>query len=52
MIELRYVYDCENMEKVLEYRQLKEGNPVTPWTPVPTVLKLGPDDYKDPKEYS
>ena len=50
MIELRYIYDCERMEKVLEYRETFNGKPITPWKEVPIVWQINPDDYKDPKD--
>lgn len=47
MIELRYVYDCENLSNTLEYRQIESGQPVTKWMKVPSVYpKAG--DYLDP----
>lgn len=46
-IELRYVYDCENLANNLEYRQVANGQPVTRWMKVPSVYpKAG--DYVDP----
>jgi len=50
MLELRYVYDCENMEKLLEYREVQDGKPVTPWKKVPIVWQINPEDYTDPVE--
>lgn len=50
MIELRYIYDCERMEKVLEYRETIDSKPVTAWKSVPVVWQIDPDDYKDPKD--
>ena len=48
MIELRYVYDCENLTNSLEYRQTENGRPVTRWMKVPSVYpKAG--DYVDPQ---
>ena len=50
MIELRYVWDCEKIDKNLEYREVQDGKPVTAWQSVPIVWQINPDDYKDPKE--
>ena len=47
MVELRYVYDCENLTNSLEYRHMEDGQPVTRWMKVPSVYpKAG--DYVDP----
>lgn len=49
MIELRYVYDCESMDKKLEYRQMENGQAVSAWMAVPMVFpKAG--DYTTPKK--
>jgi hypothetical protein len=46
-IELRYVYDCENLSNSLEYRHVENGKPITKWMKVPSVYaKAG--DYADP----
>ena len=50
MIELRYIWDCEKIDKTLEYRETFNGKPITPWKQVPIVWQIGPDDYKDPKD--
>lgn len=51
MIELRYVYDCEKLENLLEYREVQDGAPVTAWKKVPFVYQIGPNDYRDPKDH-
>jgi hypothetical protein len=38
-IELRYVFDCENVEKTLQYRYVSE-NGSTKWANVPVVYSL------------
>ena len=38
MIELRYVYDCESMRKVLQFREKISDNIFTNWKTVPTVM--------------
>ena len=48
MLELRYVYNCERMENILEYREVQDGKPVTAWKQVPIVWQISPDDYIDP----
>ena len=50
VIELRYVYDCERLENLLEYREVQDGTPVTAWQKVPFVYTIGINDYKDPKD--
>jgi len=50
MIELRYIWDCEKLDKTLEYRETINGKPVTSWQQVPIVWQIHPDDYKDPKK--
>lgn len=37
-IEMRFVYDCERMEKVLQYRFIIDDYNATNWQTVPTVL--------------
>ena len=45
MIEFRFVFDCESMEKVLQYRSTTENpNISTVWQTVPTVLGAIYDD--------
>ena len=50
MIELRYIWDCEKIDKILEYRETFNSKPITPWKQVPIVWQINPDDYKDPKD--
>jgi hypothetical protein len=44
MIEFRFVWDCESMEKVLQYRNVVTENTATKWQTVPTVLGAIYDD--------
>ena len=50
MIELRYVYDCERVDNILEYREVVDNKPITAWKRVPFVYQIGVNDYKDPSE--
>ena len=38
MIEFRFVFDCETMEKVLQYRKVVNKKTATKWLTIPTVL--------------
>lgn len=38
MIEFRFVFDCETMEKVLQFRKVVNKDTATNWKTVPTVL--------------
>lgn len=35
--ELRYIYDCENMNNILQFRYVTE-NSTTPWQNVPVLF--------------
>ena len=43
MIELRYVWDCERIDKNLEYREVQDGKPITAWQQVPIVWQINPE---------
>lgn len=36
-MELRLVYDCENLKQILQSRYVFASNVATPWTDVPVV---------------
>ena len=47
MIEFRFVWDCETMEKVLQYRGTTEHPDIsTVWQTVPVVLGVIQSDGK------
>jgi hypothetical protein len=43
-IEFRFVFDCESMEKALQYRTVIDPWNATNWKTVPTVLGVINDD--------
>ena len=45
-IEFRFVFDCESMEKALQYRTVLDPWNATNWKTVPTVLGVIDDDGK------
>lgn len=46
-VELRFLYDCENMKNVLQYRNRSEDGTTTAWENVPVVFDYNKDPYKD-----
>lgn len=50
MTELRFVYDCETMEKVLQYREVIDGRVVSQWKDVPVVFSLITNSETDVQE--
>jgi hypothetical protein len=50
-IELRYVFDCENVEKTLQYRYVSEKGS-SKWTNVPVVYSLLDDLPATPISFS
>ncbi|CAB4124166.1 hypothetical protein UFOVP49_40 [uncultured Caudovirales phage] len=46
-VELRFLFDCENMKNILQYRHRYENGTTTPWENVPVVFDYYKDPYKD-----
>ena len=44
MLQFRFVFDCESMERALQYREVVDENLTTKWKTVPTVLGVISDD--------
>lgn len=50
-VELRFLYDCENMKEILQYRNRSEDGTTTNWKDVPIVFGYDKDPYKDQWSY-